>query len=81
MITPAIGFAIVEKTSLDRSRVPPHPGQWSTIFTTILLPVQGCGTGFVGPVHVTLNIFPHIFPSSHKKSLAAAIIEPWGVLP
>ena len=40
------------KASLDRPRIPPQPGHWSTIFTVTLRPVQckGVVQGFVGPV-------------------------------
>lgn len=81
LIIPATGLAIWAKASLERSMVDGQPGQWSTIFTVTLSPVHGCGTAFRAPVHLTLNIFPHTAPLSHKASPAAAIITPWPLFP
>ncbi|GKA58500.1 hypothetical protein Tco_0757688 [Tanacetum coccineum] len=36
------------------------------------------GKGFVGPVYLTVNVFPQIAPLFHRASLAAAIYTPSG---
>ena len=82
LIFPASRLAITANASWERSIwFEAHPGQRSTIVTSTLLPVQGCGTELVPPVHVTRYLFPHAAPLAYKPLLAARIILPRSSLP